>query len=64
MRPKSDYYVLRSTIYFSVPVDFVVFKIKFFFWVFSHTFDTVFSGFFSGFLSEYCNTGYDMVEDG
>ena len=42
MRLKSDYYVLLTTIYFSAPVDFAVFKIKFFFRVFSHILDNVF----------------------
>ena len=42
MQHKSDCYVFLSNIYFSVPVDFVVFKIKIFFWVFSHIFDNVF----------------------
>ena len=31
MRSKFDFYILLSTIYFSVPVGFVVFKIKFIF---------------------------------
>ena len=43
MPPKSDYYIFLSTIYFSVPVDFLIFKTKFLFWVFSHIFDNIFS---------------------
>ena len=63
MRPKSAYYVLLSTIYFSVPVDFVIFKIKFFFWVFSHIFDNVFFKrvlqVFACFISFRGNSGYN-----